>query len=231
VIREVLELSGQNAITVSGQGIREGLFYPYLFPEADHLAPEVRRFSVENLVRRYYDHPEHNQHVQQLSLMLFDQLADLHGYGSFERDLLRAAALLHDIGMAINYYDHHKHSFFLVMSMALPGFSHREQAIIALLVRYHRKGAPTDQGLGRLLEPLDMTRVTKLAALLRLAEYLERSKAQKVKTLQCHLAKGYLQIVLGAQGDAHVEVKEANLHSDLLAMAYGLKVEVVQTPH
>lgn len=227
VVRELLELQEAEEVLISGQGIREGLFYPYLFPRT-HLAEDVRRFSVLNLMRRYYDHPAHNEQVRRLALGLFDGLAPLHGYGALERELLACGALLHDIGMAINYYDHHKHGFFLTMSAPLPGFSHREQALIALLVRYHRKGSPSEQGLGGLLLPDDMARVGKLSGLLRLAEYLERSKAQRVQELRCHLGTGYLQVEAVAAGDISTELREAKLHSDLLASAYGLEVEVVQ---
>lgn len=227
VIREIAALAGASELVISGQGLREGLFYPYLFPGEGHLAEQVRAFSVRNLMRRYHDAPEHNEHVARLALELFDGLAPLHGYGPFERELLGAAALLHDIGMAINYYDHHKHGFFLVMSAALPGFSHREQALIALLVRYHRKGKPGEQGLGKLLEPGDLSRVEKLSALLRLAEYLERSKAQRVRGLRCHLGEHYVQIEVLSAGDAETELHQARLHADLLESAYGLTLELV----
>ena len=227
VIRELLELSGASGIVISGQGIREGLFYPSLVTPAPHLVADVRAFSVENLARQYYDHPAHNQHVQMLALLLFDQLAELHSFGSFERDVLAAAALVHDIGMAVNYYDHHKHGFYLAMSAALPGFTHREQALIALLVRYHRKGKPDALSVEGLLLEGDMDRVMKLAALLRLAEYLERSKAQRVTNVRCHVSDKYVQIEVIAAGDAQVEVKEAALRSDLLENAYGVTVDVM----
>lgn len=228
VVREVIAWLGVPGLVVSGQGLREGLFYPYLLDFQDPpLLADVREFSVHNLARLYYDRPAHNAHVRKLALSLFDQLGPLHGYGAFERELLAAAAIIHDIGMAVNYYDHHKHGYYLTLSAALPGFSHREQALLALLVRYHRKGKPDPQGVGGLLGEGDMERVHKLAALLRLAEYLERSKAQRVREVRCHLGQGYVQIEALAAGDARVEVRQANLRSDLLASAYGVKVEVV----
>jgi exopolyphosphatase / guanosine-5'-triphosphate,3'-diphosphate pyrophosphatase len=231
VILEVMRLHGAAHILVSGQGIREGLFYPYLFPEGEHLAEDVRGFSVGNLERRYYDHPAHNAQVARLALTLFDGLAPLHGLGSQERDWLAHAGRLHDIGMAVGYYDHHQHGFYLVMSAALPGFTQREQAILALLVRYHRKGTPGEQGLGRLLEPGDTDRVLKLAALLRLAEYLDRSKAQRVRDLRCALEPGRVQIVASAQGDAAAELRSAAGRRDLLERALGVAVDLRLAPH
>ncbi len=227
VIREVLRYYQAKEIVISGQGIREGLFYSYLFPKNGHLVKDLRSFSINNLAKRYYDFPKHNKHVRKLALLLFEQLAPLHNYGNWEKDLLAQAAIVHDIGMTINYYDHHKQGQMLIMGSALAGFSHREQVIISLLVRYHRKGKPNALGLESVLEAKDMERVNKLAALLRLAEYLERSKAQRVQGLRCHVADNYLQIEVLADDDVSVEIKEAILHSDLLATAYGVDVEIV----
>lgn len=227
VITELLAALPADEVIISGQGLREGLFYPFLFPEGDHRAPDVREFSALNLMREYYDNPAHNHHVQALAVALFDQLAPLHGLGAHERSLLAAAALVHDIGMAVDYYAHHKHGMYLVMARALPGFSHREQVWIALLVRYHRRGSPGPQGYGSILEPGDMERVSTLAGLLRLAEYLERGKAQRVKAVRCRIAGRAVRVEALSAGDADVEVREAGARSGLLASALGVDVEVV----
>ncbi len=166
--------------------------------------------------------------MRRLSLSLFDQLTPWHQYGRFERDLLAAAALLHDIGMSIDYFQHHDHGTYLTMATALPGFSHREQAIIALLVGNHRKGKHEPGPLAPLLEPADADRIQKLAGMLRLAEYLERTKAQKVETVRCLLGNRYLQIE-ATGNDIAMEVRAANQRSDLLARAFGVQVEVVAT--
>jgi len=225
-LREVMALAGVDGLTISAQGLREGLFYPYLLGEEPFLLVGVRAFSVRNLERHYYDNAPHNAHVCKLSLSLFDQLTGLHGHGPFERGLLEAAAHLHDVGMAVSYNDHHKHGFYLVMSSALPGYSHREQALIALLVRYHRKGTPGDGGLGGVLEAGDPARVEKLGALLRLAEYLERSKAQRVRDVRLHVAEGYMQLQALGEG-IQVEVGEARARKDLFEKAYGVTLEVM----
>lgn len=227
VIAETLAALQVDEVSISGQGLREGLFYPFLFPHGDHLAPDVREFSALNLMREYYDNAPHNLHVRHLALQLFDQLADLHGLGAWERSVLAAAALVHDIGMAVDYYAHHKHGMYLVMGRAMPGFSHREQVLIALLVRYHRRGSPSDQGYGAVLEDGDLDRLTRLAGMLRLAEYLERSKAQRVRDVHCHLGDGYLQVEALSNGDAEIEIREAGARSDLMAASLGVSVEVV----
>jgi exopolyphosphatase/guanosine-5'-triphosphate,3'-diphosphate pyrophosphatase len=227
VVSELLRLYGADQLTVSGQGLREGLFYPHLFPDQPgFLAPDVREFSVLNLMRHYDGDYRHFEHVRLLALQLFDQLAEVHGFGSRERELLAAAALLHDIGMAINYYEHHKHSAFLIESSGLPGFTHRELALIALMTRYHRKRRPTFLQLGSLLRKGDQERLELLTGMLRLAEYLERSKSQRVTGLRCTLQDAGVMIEVFSRGDAQVEVSEARARRDLLAGALGLQVEI-----
>ena len=84
------------------------------------------------------------RHVAALALGMFDELArlGLHDGDPRERELLWAACMLHDIGMSIDYDDHHKHSRYLILNGGLPGFTPVETAIIAQAARYHRKGMP-----------------------------------------------------------------------------------------
>ena len=141
--------------------------------------------------------------------------------------MLEAAAGIHDIGMAVDYFEHHNHGRFLVMASPLPGFSHREQALIALLIGTHRKGRPKIGDLASLLAPGDDATVAKLGGMLRLAEYLERTKAQRVHDLRCHLGDGYLQVEVVASEDVSVEMQAAQPRADLLRKAFGVEVEVV----
>jgi len=228
VVRTFMEMARTERLVVSSHGLREGLLYHRMWPaESGHLAPDVRAFTIDNVARRYYDRPKHNAQVCKLSLQLFDGLAPWHQFTGFERELLEAAAKIHDIGMAVDYFEHHHHGRFLVSASPLPGFNHREQALIALLVGCHRKGKPRIGKFSALLQPGDAERLAKLAGMLRLAEYLERTKAQRVQGLQCHLGAGYLQVEVAASGDVSVELQAANQRSDLLAKTFGVQVEVV----
>ncbi len=228
VIAEVVRAAGVGEVLVSGQGLREGLFYPFLLPDHPaHLLDDVRTFSVLNLMRQYHDDVAHNAHVRRLALSLFDQLRSVHGLGDADRERLGHAAWVHDIGMAVDYYRHDHHGLMLTLGRALPGFDHREQVLLALLVRFHRKGTPDAQGFERLLEPGDVQRLTVLAGLLRLAEYLERGKAQRVTGVDAQVAADEVTLVVRAEGDVHVEVEAAGTRRDLLAGALGRRLRVV----
>jgi exopolyphosphatase/guanosine-5'-triphosphate,3'-diphosphate pyrophosphatase len=146
----------------------------------DPVISDIRSFGVLNLARTYRYHKTHANHVRFLAGRMFDQLSPLHGYGALERELLSAAALLHDLGTAIGYDAHDVHSQTLITNAGLPGFSPREIALIALLTRYHRKGMPSPGHFAGLLCPGDDLLLTRLAAILRLAEYLERGRTSAV---------------------------------------------------
>jgi len=160
--------------------------------------------------------------------MLFDQLAEHDGYGAVEREQLWAASQLHDIGTVVDYYDHHKHSAYIILNAGLPGYSHREVGLIALLCLYHRKGQVTLKPYDRLFRDGDTRRVKRLAALLRLAEYLDRSRAQAVAGLRV-LVKGRkakLRVRARAAGLARVEVWEAQRNVGLFEEAFECSLEI-----
>ncbi len=105
------------------------------------------------------------------------------------RDLLSYAALLHDIGYVEGYENHHKTAFRLIMAAAIPGLSLRDQALIAHVARYHRGALPDPdkhQAFAA-LSPADQQLVTRLGAILRFADGLDRSHTNAVQDLRCEL--------------------------------------------
>lgn len=226
IIATLMDRGGFSSLLVSGQGVREGIFYQhFLADQPQPLIADPRGFSVLNLAHLTHYEPQHCERVAHLSLSLFDQLAPLHGYGAWERELLGYAAILHDIGISVGYYDHHKHGEYLIHNATLLGFSHREIVIIASLVRNHRKGWGELAPYAPILTPDDETRIARLSAMLRLAEYLERSKSQIVRDVRVQLGEEIVIDIL-ADGDAHVEIWEASRRSGLLRRSFGRDVQI-----
>jgi exopolyphosphatase/guanosine-5'-triphosphate,3'-diphosphate pyrophosphatase len=192
------------------------------------LFDNVREASVYNLARLYDYEVTHADKVRELSLSLFDQLQPLHGYGSWERELLGAAALLHDIGVQVGYYDHHKHSAYILLNTGLPGFNHREVALLTVLVRAHRKGDVKTGDYKAVLERDDTTRAEQLSALLRLAEYLERSKSQVVRRIEVALEDTTVRLLIHADGDPIPEIWNASRRAGLFEQAFGRSLEIIE---
>jgi exopolyphosphatase/guanosine-5'-triphosphate,3'-diphosphate pyrophosphatase len=170
----------------------------------------------------------HTEHVAALALGMFDALAELalHDGDPRERELLWAACMLHDIGMSIDYDDHHKHSRYLILNGGLPGFEPVETAIIAQAARYHRKGMPTPGPMAPLFGDGDVERLNRCAALLRLAEDLERSRDQLVRSTDLALADGGVSLRLIAEGDPAVPRWAAGRERELFARAFNRELSV-----
>jgi len=153
---------------------------------------------------------------------MFDSLAGLglHDGELRERELLWAASMLHDIGISVDYDDHHKHSRYLILNAGLPGFSPVEVAIVAQAVRYHRKGMPDPGPLASLFGEGDLERLDRCAALLRLAEDLERSRDQLVRRTSLSLLEGRVELRLLADGESAVPRWAASRESELFARAF-----------
>ncbi|MEC8652160.1 MAG: HD domain-containing protein, partial [Planctomycetota bacterium] len=127
---------------------------------------------------------------------LFDQTIELHGLGDRARVLLEAAALLHDIGAAINIDGHHKHSQYLIESTEIVGLGSYERHLVAIVARYHRKAAPSrDHDDFMALRRRDRSMIERLAALLRLADALDRQHAGVIRSVEVSIQDQQLSLL------------------------------------
>jgi exopolyphosphatase / guanosine-5'-triphosphate,3'-diphosphate pyrophosphatase len=231
VVQTVMEVGGFAGLEVTEAGLREGVFFEHHLDGDPPLFDDVRRASVVNLAAQYEMAPDrspHTAHVARLALGLFDELAaaGVHAGDPAERELLWAAALLHDIGMTVDYDDHHKHSRYLVLNAGLPGFDQRELALIGQAVRYHRKGMPSLGPFARLASHGDAERLDRMATLLRLAEDLERSRDQLVRAAHVAIADGTVRLELVSDGDDRVPRWAAGREVELFARAFDRQLAV-----
>jgi len=161
---------------------------PWDLPEID----AVRRWMYA-----FGWHPEHMEQVARLSCLLFDELADLHALGPRWRRILAAAALVHDVGWTVSPSGHHKHAARIVRNSDLPGFDGPERDLVALVARYHRgKGPKPSHGRFAALDPADQDAVLTLAALIRIADGLDRSHLSGVQSLSCAATRDSVTIRL-----------------------------------
>jgi exopolyphosphatase/guanosine-5'-triphosphate,3'-diphosphate pyrophosphatase len=229
VVQGVLEAGGLQRLETTEAGLREGVFFERLLADRDPpLFEDVRRTSVMNMAAQYQVDPDHTRHVADLALGMFDELArlGLHEGDPRERELLWAASMLHDIGMSIDYDDHHKHSRYLILNGGLPGYTPVETAIVAQAARYHRKGMPVPGPMGPLFGEGDAARLDRCAALLRLAEDLERSRDQLVRRTSIALRDDEVQLRLIADGNAAVPRWAAGRERELFARAFHRELAV-----
>jgi exopolyphosphatase / guanosine-5'-triphosphate,3'-diphosphate pyrophosphatase len=201
----VVQVGGFDGIEVTEASLRDGVFLAreLLADQPEPLLPDVREAAVRNLAIQYESDLPHVEHVATLSLQMFDSLAgaELFQPQPGERELLWAAAMLHDVGMTISYDDHHKHSHYLIVSAELPGFDPRERALIAQISRYHRKGAPKLGEIAALARRGDEALLERCSVILRLAEHLERGRDQSVREARLRANGHGVDLHLEAGGD------------------------------
>ncbi len=230
---------GAAELTLCDLSLREGLILDYIARHRKEIAqadryPDIRRRSVIELAERCNYFADHSHQVARVAVTLFDHTRAIHALTDHEREWLEYAALLHDIGVHISYPKHHKHSCYLIRNGDLRGFEPDEIGTIALVARYHRRAEPTRQHdeFGRL--PKAQRRVVRtLAAILRLAESLDRSHSQSVSGLELHDRGDDYLLHLHSTGDAELELWSAGRHAAAFERLTGkpLRIEVGRTTY
>lgn len=174
----------------------------------------------------------HVQHVAQLALHLFDELTDLHGLGDQDRFLLETAAHLHDIGhsAAVSSKGHHRESARIIREHGWQHFSPQSIEVVAQVARYHRKSPPDlEHEEFAALGPLERQRVQRLAAILRVADGLDRSHRQHITHCSVEILPGRLVFHLSAANPVPNEIASATKKSDLAQATF--QREIVFSTH
>jgi exopolyphosphatase / guanosine-5'-triphosphate,3'-diphosphate pyrophosphatase len=193
ILQETMTLLGVESLTVCGRALREGVIVDWMLAHGlieDRLRYQgsVRQRSVLKQADKYHINLEHSDRVALFALSLFDQTqGKLHNWGVNERQLLWAAAILHNCGHYISHSSHHKHSYYLVRNSELLGYTETEIEIIANLARYHRKSQPKKkhENYRNLLSKQHRQIVSQLSGILRLAVALDRRQIGAISCVQC----------------------------------------------
>jgi len=237
LIDTILRQLGAEELTLCDLSLREGAVLDYIHRNRGRIErieqyPDIRRRSVVELAQRCNYAAEHAQQVARLSLSLFDQTRATHGLDDRAREWLELAALLHDIGEHISYERHHRHSYYLVKNGGLRGFEPDEVELLALVARYHRRGAPKKAHDSFATLPRQMrTTVRWLSGMVRLAESLDRSRAQLVEsvTLQQRVRDCQLRVI--GRGDIELELWAAQRNTGPLERELGRAIRVTSPHH
>jgi exopolyphosphatase/guanosine-5'-triphosphate,3'-diphosphate pyrophosphatase len=233
IFLRVAELFKAPAIVAPGVGLKEGILEELVDKYFDRWDTESEARSVVDgcirLGKRYGFDQAHGELVASLAMTLFDDMAEFHGFGDRERLLLRSAALLHDVGDYVSYGGHHKHSYYLIQHSDIMGLTPGERAIVANVARYHRKGAPDPSHPNfRDLDKDARTKVRSLAAILRIADALDREHLGKVKSVRAEIDGKGRKLNLLVTGDEDRELEEWTVRakSELLRDVFDLDVTI-----
>ena len=174
---------------------------------------------------RYKTDRKHAIHVANFAQQLFRELQHLHALEPRYELVLRVAAVLHEVGMFISPREHHKHSLYILLQTEIFGLSTTERELAALLARYHRRynPEPNHPHFSDLSREQRMI-VFKLAALLRIADALDRSHAQRIKTIILRPEGSRLTILTPGVEDTTIEQIAINSKCDIFREIYGFEI-------
>ena len=245
LVEGVMRRLGVNNLRIHDRGVRDGILLEMLrerfeTPIAASGFPDRRRGVIE-FGRRCNFEESHSKHVAELALSLYDQLVAIETASSDEppawasdesRDILHAASLLRDVGYFINYTGHHRHSYHLIVHSELPGFSPRELELVGNVARYHRKARPKKKHAQyRSLDDNDRLTVRRLAAVLRIADGLDRTHMQLVEGVTLTRSTDRYTLIARSSENVTADIWGAQRKADVFEREFGIPIEIVPSEH
>jgi exopolyphosphatase/guanosine-5'-triphosphate,3'-diphosphate pyrophosphatase len=184
--------------------------------------------AILELARQYNYEPMHAHQVECLAGTIFMELQEFHTLQREDRKLLEYAAILHDIGYYVSPAGHHRHALMMILTEPLTPFTRDEVKIIANVARYHRKTLPTPEHTiyGTLSEE-NRQRVNYLAAILRVADALDRSKQSLIRELTCEVTEDSVLFHVVTDKEPTVEMGAVNRRGDLFRAVFKKNPQIV----
>lgn len=217
-------------VYISCAGMREGIMFEHIDPQlVAKPIQNVLDFSLNNCIGLFEENIVHAQNVTKLALSMFEQLRQLHKLPNSYMRIVKTAGMLHDSGTRIKYYDHHKHSFYLIQYANLYGLSHHDHLMSAFVAAAHRKdelrkdySKYTD-----ILHSEDLDIINKLGVLIRIAESFDRAMAGVVQSVSCDILGDSVIMKTQTTADATLEIKDALTGGELFKKAYGKNLVIL----
>lgn len=229
IYRYFMDALGADTIWAPGTRLTDGMAYDYA--EKAKLIRSGHNFdndivmAARNIGKRYGVSKAHVQMVSVIALTLFDSMKKIHGLGQRERLLLECAVYLHDCGKYVSLVDAAECNYQIIMATEIIGISHTEREILAQVVRFNTLPMESFESLARRtnLGLAEYLTVTKLAAILRLANAMDRSHLQKVEQIKAAVHEEELRINLITNKDYTLEQGLLNEKIDAFEDVFGIR--------
>ncbi|MFE8602262.1 Ppx/GppA phosphatase family protein [Archangium violaceum] len=225
VLERVAKHLGVETVTGVNRGLRDGLLVDLLYRQDETREDHSLADAAVAMGRRLLFDEKHARQVASLALTLFDELAALHQLPLSCRPYLETAALLHDVGNAVSYERHHKHTYYLIHNGDIPGLADQERELVARVARYHQRSPPELNHSG--MEGLSTTEarlVRKLATLLRVANALDSSHHQPVKELRAVNGRDAVSLHFKSRQPVDLELWTVERETALFRRVFGKRL-------
>ncbi len=230
-IKSFISYLGVESFTFSGAGLREGIMFNQALPmTVEKPVADVLNYSLTTLVKYYDCDEKHVEHVVNLSIQLFKQLRVLHKFPRQYLRILKVAAMLHDCGERIKYYNHQRHSWYMILNSTLYGVTHRDIVLAAFTACCHKKEDINMADWARykdIVSEDDLEVVKKLGVMLRIAESLDRAHAGSIKSINCDILGDSVIMKTEVDGDATLEIRNAMTASTEFRKSFHKNLEIL----
>ncbi|MTI65241.1 MAG: exopolyphosphatase [Firmicutes bacterium] len=225
-LKTLLDYINGEKIIISGNGLREGVFFEKFLLKDSVIIKDVLYYSLKNIIKIYDVNKKHGNHVKKLALEIFDQTIEIHKFNKQHRKLLEVASILHDIGLFIDYYYHQKHGFYLLLNSRLYGLTNKEKILCAYLVAMHREKAfkHSWKNYKMIISKKEYKLIKKLSLFLKIAEKLDRSGYGNIEEIYCSYDNETVNIILKAQKGTELEIAAASRVSKKFYKRYKKKL-------
>jgi len=230
VLLKIVQQAGVAEVVIPGLGLKDGVLLQIISELRDQEKRLYREQVIESarrLGKRYFFDEKHATIVAKLGTDIFDQTQAFHELDTEARLILEVAAMLHDIGHYVNVANHHKHTMYLIQSSPLIGLTQLQMDMVANVTRYHRKSAPkmTHKPYED-LPPKQRLTISKLAAILRLADALDHEHMSTVESVEVEYKRPKFTFRLKGKGDMLLEKWALSAKRDMFESVFDANVVV-----
>jgi len=230
LLKAIAKDANRLEIAIPHTGLKEGVLLDLAEVVTNGAHPsrsEQVRISIQRLGSKYGTDEAHARHVVELSAYIFDQTSSLHKLEPEYRLILEAAAYLHDIGHFISTIDHDQHGYYILTANPIIGLTDAQQAIVANLVRFHRRQLPSPEDTAfHILPQKDRSVVFKLLSILRIADGLDTTRSGRVKRVNIKNDLSAWELDLMGDDDLLVEKWAAGKRKNLFCELFGVSLEI-----
>ena len=228
IFKNLVEMLGGEVVWASNVGLCDGILADYV--RSHHMVKNTHDFTEDiisitrQVAERYESDMNHTQNVEQLSLAIFDSIRKISGLDQRDRLLLQAAAILHDCGKYVNMMHGTDNTYYLVLNTEIIGLSESEKRIVANVIRFNSNGeVPEYEGVSSELDHMDYVRMLKMAAILRLANGMDRSHLQRIQDVRVTVKDNELKIMANTIYDITLEQGMMESRAHFFEQIYGLR--------
>jgi exopolyphosphatase/guanosine-5'-triphosphate,3'-diphosphate pyrophosphatase len=225
--RRIMQTLAADSIWVPGIDISDGIVYDYAirhrYVKPIHDFDQDVRSAAHSLSRRYMSYSPHIDALVEMSTQIYDAMKKVHGLGKHERLLLQTAAILHDCGKYVSFAHAPQCAYDIILSSEIMGLSHRDRLIVANIVKYNTYPLDPYESLGDVLDHADYLTVAKCAAILRVANAMDRSHKQKFKNVRVTWKEKQLVISIATEDTIFLERTLFDTKASMFESVFGIK--------